>query len=365
MPASRHITILVCLTVIAAFGLAPSATAQSGKQTKHVRLLTVGNSFTHNATRFLDDIAEAAGHKLTHQMLSIGGSTLERHADKALAFEADSDDPKAVYSNGNSLQEALQSEPWDFVTIQQVSIKSHDIDTYRPHASRLAEIIHRDAPKAQLLVHQTWAYRKDDSRFEGSDRSDGEPTTQAAMYRGLSDAYQTITAELNARRIPVGDAFWAADNDPKFGYRVSQDFDFALADYPALPDQTHSLHVGYRWDQRGPSRTLRMDGHHANLAGEYLGACVWFECLFGESAVGNDFIPKGLDKDYARFLQKTAHQAATQGGDVILSWAAPGSASHGSASRTAIAVGTAVAGGPPHRSVREGFPHTAPALSRA
>jgi hypothetical protein len=30
-----------------------------------------------------------------------------------------------------------------------------------------------------------------------------------------------------------------------------------------------------------------------------------------------------------------------------------------------IAVGTAVTGGPPHRSVREVFPHTAPALSRA
>ncbi len=30
-----------------------------------------------------------------------------------------------------------------------------------------------------------------------------------------------------------------------------------------------------------------------------------------------------------------------------------------------IAVGTAVAGGPPHRSVREGFPHTAPTSSRA
>ena len=30
-----------------------------------------------------------------------------------------------------------------------------------------------------------------------------------------------------------------------------------------------------------------------------------------------------------------------------------------------ITVGTAVAGGPPHRSVREELPHTAPALSRA
>lgn len=29
-----------------------------------------------------------------------------------------------------------------------------------------------------------------------------------------------------------------------------------------------------------------MDGHHANLAGEYLGACVWYEELFGDSVVG-------------------------------------------------------------------------------
>ncbi len=34
-------------------------------------------------------------------------------------------------------------------------------------------------------------------------------------------------------------------------------------------------------------------------------------------------------------------------------------------SKRLIAVGTAVAGGPPHRSVREYLPHTAPTLSRA
>ncbi len=60
-----------------------------------------------------------------------------------------------------------------------------------------------------------------------------------------------------------------------------------------------------------------MDGHHANLAGEYLGACVWFECLFGESPVGNKFIPDGLDPQYAALLQSVAHQAAQQGGDVV------------------------------------------------
>ena len=52
-----------------------------------------------------------------------------------------------------------------------------------------------------------------------------------------------------------------------------------------------------------------MDGHHANLAGEYLGACVWYEVLFGDSSVGNAFLPEGLEAGYARFLQETAHRA--------------------------------------------------------
>ena len=52
-----------------------------------------------------------------------------------------------------------------------------------------------------------------------------------------------------------------------------------------------------------------MDGHHASVAGEYLGGCVFYEVLFGETVVGNTFIPPGLDAAYARFLQETAHKA--------------------------------------------------------
>ncbi len=288
---------------------------QESKQ--HVRILTIGNSFTHNATRYLDEIVEAAGHRLTHKMLSIGGSSLEQHAAKAMAFEKDRDDKSALYSRGESLQQALQSEPWDVVTIQQVSFKSHDVTTYRPHAQQLADIIHRYAPQARLLVHQTWAYRSDDPRFRKAKPGAGEPATQKEMYKGLSEAYRTITAELSAGRIPVGDAFWKADNDPKWGYRVSDKLNLKEFQFPQLPDQTHSLHVGYRWKNRDGKQQLGMDGHHANLAGEYLGACVWFECLFGESPEGNPFVPEKLDAEFAAHLQTVAHQAAEQGGDVI------------------------------------------------
>jgi hypothetical protein len=282
---------------------------------RHVRLLTVGNSFTRNANQFLGDLVDAAGHRLSHESLIVGGSSLELHAGKAQASENDRDDPEGHYSKGRSLQQLLQADSWDYVTIQQVSLKSHDLNTYRPHASQLADVIRRYAPQAQLLVHQTWAYRRDDPRFTGTSSQPDEPATQQAMYRGLSNAYKTIAWELGAKRIPVGDAFYMADTDPKLGFRQNASFDFDAAEYPTLPDQTHSLHVGWRWQKRDDQRSLRMDGHHASVAGQYLGACVWFEAILGESVVGNSFVPAALDPSQARFLQLTAHRAVAAAED--------------------------------------------------
>jgi hypothetical protein len=55
-----------------------------------------------------------------------------------------------------------------------------------------------------------------------------------------------------------------------------------------------------------------MDGHHANMAGEYLGACCFYEVLFGQSVVGNTFVPKGLSEEDAKYLQQAAHEAVQQ-----------------------------------------------------
>ena len=159
-------------------------------------------------------------------------------------------------------------------------------------------------------MHQTWAYRVDDPRFKVAGPKAGEPKTQAEMYQQLTSAYSTIAAELGIRRLPVGDAFYLADTDEKWGYRPDTKFDFKSNDDNRLPDQKHSLHVGWRWAKGKSGKTaLSMDGHHANAAGEYLGACVWFEVLYSESVVGNGFITPGLDKAHARFLQETAHRA--------------------------------------------------------
>jgi hypothetical protein len=289
----------------------PGASAPAkGSTGKTVRLLTVGNSFSQNATRYLKDLAAARGHVLIHQPAVVGGASMALHWDKVEQHRKDPQDRRGLYGTKGGLKEMLAAEPWDFVTIQQASIRSHDVATYRPYAGQLVAFIKKHAPRAEVLIHQTWAYRRDDPRFRVAAPRPGEPATQEAMYQGLTIAYMTIALELGLRRIPVGDAFHLADTDPTWGYRPDATFDPRAAKYPALPDQTHSLHVGWSWKkQKDGTYALQMDGHHANVAGEYLGGCVFYEVLFGESVVGNPFRPPALDAAYARFLQETAHRA--------------------------------------------------------
>ncbi|WP_395749087.1 DUF4886 domain-containing protein [Prosthecobacter sp.] len=280
-------------------------------EAKTVKLLTIGNSFSANATHYLGDLAKAGGHTLIHQPLVIGGASFQVHAEKAQKHEADPKDKAGLYTSGRGLKENLELQKWDYVTIQQASIKSHDFATYQPYAAWLRDYVTKHAPQAKLLIHETWEYRKDDPRFT----KPGDLKSQDEMYNGLRAAYDKLAAEFSARIIPTGDAFHIADTDPNWAYRTDTTFNPKIAKQPELPNQTHSLHVGWRWNKpktgTGPL-TLGMDGHHANMLGEYLGACVWYEVLFGDSPVGNTFIPKGLDPKDAAFLQETAHRAVIE-----------------------------------------------------
>jgi hypothetical protein len=279
------------------------------KPRKTVRLLTIGNSFSRNATRWLGGLVEAAGHQLTHHEAVIGGGSVAQHWERVLLYEKDPNDKRAKYKD-RSLKEELLAEKWDFATIQQYSFISHDPTTYRPYARYLRDFVNKHAPQAEVLVHQTWAYRCDDPRFTKPPTKPGEPTSQKAMYTGITKAYEAVAAELGLRIIPVGDALYMADTDSAWGYKPDRTFDPAKAAFPALPNQRHSLHVGWIWSTKGDAKPqLRMDGHHANLAGEYLGACVFYEMLFGESVVDVPFVPADLDAAYGRFLRETAHRA--------------------------------------------------------
>jgi hypothetical protein len=252
MNISRRLFVATLLCLFNAWCPAETATGP-----KTVRLLTVGNSFAGNATHYLGDLAKAAGHTLILRGANVGGASLELHWTKVQAFEKDPTAKLGRYASGKSLEEELRAQPWDFVTIQQASVKSHDLSTYRPYAKLLADYIHRHAPKATLLLHQTWEYRVDDARFSKAPVNRSEPATQDAMYEGLRAAYQTVAEELDARILPVGDAFHLANRDPQWGFRPSATaFDARNAKPGQLPDQLHSLNVGWNWKKGPDGKTM-------------------------------------------------------------------------------------------------------------
>ena len=248
-------------------------------------------------------VTASGSNALFFKHICIGGCPLVVHWGNADAFEKGSTDPNA------GAWSVLASEPWDYVTLQQYSMDSFKVETYRPYARNLYGYIKSQAPQAEVLIHETWAYRADDPLFRAG------TFTQQDMYWGLRRAYETIAGELGCRIIPSGDAFENARRDPRWeGSFPDPAFDYQHARPPALPDQAHSLHTGYWWSQNGKGEWhLGMDGHHAGVAGEYLAGAVWFESLFGQSIRGNDFVPGAVSREDVAVLQEIAHRTVTQG----------------------------------------------------
>ena len=164
-----------------------------------MNILAIGNSFSQDATRYLYDLAKAAGKDLTVVNLYIGGCSLSRHYRNMLSGER----AYQLEYNGHrtgfmvSLSEALLNRDWDIVTVQQASHYSTNYDTYQPYLNELAAYIRRCSPKAKLYIHETWAYEQDSARLNTmmgyQDFRD--------MYRDLHAAYeQAATASFLAAR---------------------------------------------------------------------------------------------------------------------------------------------------------------------
>jgi len=276
-----------------------------------MKILAIGNSFSANSTKFFKEIVRSAGGcKLVFGHACIGGCPLEKHYRLAMKHERSPGNPdgKPYWHNGRrmSLKAMLKMEKWDYVTIQQYSMYSFQIGTYRPWGKRLYNYIKKYAPQAEIVFHQTWAYREDDRELFN------RKFTPEKMYRDLAHAYRTIAKELGIKRIiPVGDAFHLATNSPKWKFIPDTKFFSDNPGFPALPKDKHSIHGGYHWRDKDGVKVLGYDSHHANIAGEFMGGCIWLEFFYGKDCRKIKFRPKEVPAGDAEFLKSIAHQAAS------------------------------------------------------
>ena len=224
-----------------------------------MKILTIGNSFSEDATRYLYQIARTQGVHLEVCNICIGGCSLERHYRNML----DNKKEYRLQFNGYftgfevSLREALLSREWDVVTIQQVSHLSFKEETYYPYITALCEYIRQCQPRAKLLLQETWAYE------DGSDR-----LTQMAGYEASKDMLRDIQKVYSL-------------------VAKAEGFD------GIIPSGTL---MGMLLE-RGIEKVHR-DTFHASLGlGRYAIALLWFRMLTGKSVITNSFRDLDLPAD--------------------------------------------------------------------
>ena len=183
-------------TILALFLTTNASATEAANTNNTLKVLSVGNSFSANAHKFLPQIAKSMGKELVLRNAFIGGCSLEKHARHMKEYEQD---PKKgnVY-HGGSLIKLLQLEDWDIVTIQQVSHESFKPGSYEPYASEIIERIKKYAPNAEIVVHQTWGYNKNNGRLKGWGMTPEEMAAQ------VIDTYQKFAAGKSFRYIPAG-----------------------------------------------------------------------------------------------------------------------------------------------------------------
>ncbi len=235
-----------------------------------LKVLAIGNSFSQDATAYLHDFAKSAGVGMQVVNLYIGGCSLQTHWENAVSGEK-----LYLYEkNGVSTEEyvsvgdTLDSEDWDFVTLQQQSSRSVDYGTYNPYLKNLSRFVGEKAPCAEQVIFQTWAYEENSEIiFEKTPYK-----KQIDMFGALERAYYKAAAELgDLRIIPGGKAF------------------------------QNAMAEGFY--------ELFRDTFHASIPhGRYLLSAVWFETLTGISAEEANFNPQ---IENAEFFRRIAHETVS------------------------------------------------------
>ena len=216
-----------------------------------MKILSIGNSFSQDAQRYLFRVAKKAGHTFKTVNLDIGGCSLRTHYINTL-------EDKATYSfeyNGEdiglavSIKQLLISDEWDVITLQQASHLSAHYETYTPYLERLLEYIKKYCPHSKIYMHQTWAYEDGSQRL----KEVGGYDSAEEMFTNIREAYANAAQAIQADGIlPCGQAML---NATKMGMKK-----------------------------------IHRDTFHASLgAGRYLLALTWYKALTGKDITNNDF----------------------------------------------------------------------------
>lgn len=237
-----------------ALGLSFDACVQyTDNQFKTLKVLSIGNSFSVDAMKYLYQIAQDRGYtNIVLGNLYIGGCSLKRHWNNA-----ENDKPEYTYYKNISgkwfglpsktLLQGLTDEAWDYISLQQASRDSGIEESYDFYLENMIAYVnkYKSNRSAKLVWHMTWAYQHDCER----DWFDNYERDQMTMYNAIISAVKSkvVPTGIFSLIIPTGTAI----------------------------QNVRSSFIG---------DVLTRDGFHLSLKlGRYIAGLVWFHAITGES----------------------------------------------------------------------------------
>ena len=255
-------------------------------QTKTIKILAIGNSFSEDAIEnYLYELGAAENINFIIGNAYIGGCSLERHYynsqsnEAAYAFRKIVKGVKSTHPE-RTLESCITDESWDYISVQQVSGNSGIYYTYFPYLTELLAYVKGKATNKNVkyMLHRTWAYAQTSTHgdFVKYDKN------QEMMYSAIVDATNKVKADVIdiSFIIPAGTAIQNGRSSP-------------IAD------------------------NFCRDGYHLDLnIGRYTAACTWFEKITGIIVVGNAAIPANISVFEAKVAQNAAHFAVLKPNEV-------------------------------------------------
>lgn len=239
-----------------------------------MKVLSIGNSFSQDAHKWLHKLAEQNGVEVYTANLYIGGCNLEMHWNNYLGNKEDySWELNGCRGERNiSLNEALDNYSWDVVTIQQSSPLSGRPQSYFPYAQNIANVVREKQPQAKIFHFQTWSYEIDiaSKSFDAYNRD------QYEMYRRVLDASEMVSKVLDVPIIPVG--------------RVIQKIRESLPEF----------------DYKNGGKSLNRDGYHLSLDyGRFAAAATFYCTLTGRRITSEGFedFDEGIVKSIVKVVE--------------------------------------------------------------
>ncbi len=151
-----------------------------------MKVLSIGNSFSVDATRYLYSLAKKNGLEMSNGNLYIGGCPLVKHYEN---MQDKNIREYVYYYNGQNtkifvgLEDAIWCDKWEYVTFQQASFTSVDYSTYQPYLNELIAHVKEIHPNIKVVLHQTWMYK------EGT-----ELLVEKAKYKTPNEMFKDVKA---------------------------------------------------------------------------------------------------------------------------------------------------------------------------